>query len=175
MGGLNKGLNKVEVSLKWDPAPLGAPPCDLDIIAATFTTDALEEPDYLVSFDSRSPDGTITLNRDSQTGQGFGADEVMTLELERLAPRYVRVLVGVAIQQQPGVRRTFGDVQNTQVKLREGYTELAQDDFSAVAGATAAKVAEFVRTGTGGWELRGDVQGYDADPGALPWLMSASE
>ncbi|NGO71573.1 TerD family protein [Streptomyces boncukensis] len=174
MSSLNKGLNKVEVSLKWDPAPFGAPPCDLDLIAATYTTDALHDPDYLVHFDSRSPDGTIILNRDSKTGQGFGADEVMTLELERLAPRYIRVIVGVGIQQT-GMRRTFGDVQNTAIRLREGYTELAQDDFAAVADATAARVAEFVRSGTGGWELRLGVRGYDADPQTLPYLMGATE
>ena len=36
-------------------------------------------------FDSRSPDGTIYLDRDSRTGQGLGYDEVMTIELSRMA------------------------------------------------------------------------------------------
>lgn len=164
MSSLNKGLGKVEVTLKWDPSPMGAPPHDLDIIAATYTADApYGEPDYLVHFDSRSPDGTITLNRDSQTGQGFGSDEVMTLELERLASRYARVVVGVAIQQGEG-RTTFGQVQNTAVRIREGYEELSDHDFAGVGEATAATVAEFVRGESGEWVHHVVLRGYDGAP-----------
>jgi tellurium resistance protein TerD len=161
---LSKGLEKVEVTLKWDPSPMGAPVHDLDLVAATYTADdPYGEPGYLVHFDSRSPDGTITLNRDSRNGQGFGPDEAMTLELERLAPDYVRVVVGVAIQQAAG-RRTFGDVSNTLVQISEGYDKLAEDDFTGAAASTAATVAEFVRSEGGAWELRDGVTGFDAEP-----------
>jgi tellurium resistance protein TerD len=164
VSGLNKGLEKVEVKLKWDPSPIGAPVHDLDLVAATYTTgDPNGDPDYLVHFDSRSPDGTITLNRDSRTGQGFGPDEAMTLELERLAPAYVRVVVGVAIQQAGG-RMTFGDVANTAVQISEGYTKLAENDFAGVAASTAATVAEFERGEDGVWELRAGVTGFDTEP-----------
>jgi tellurium resistance protein TerD len=78
MNGFGKGIRKVEVALKWDPSPAGLPPTDLDIVAATFVSgDAYGTPAYLVHFDSRSPDGTIFLNRDSTDGRGFGWDEVM--------------------------------------------------------------------------------------------------
>ncbi|MEU8550073.1 TerD family protein [Streptomyces roseoverticillatus] len=164
-GSLSKGLGKVQVSLMWDPSPLGEPDHDLDIIAGTYSA---ENPHgkaaYLVHFDRRlSPDGTINLNRDSRTGAGFGADEVMTLELDRLSSSYARVVVGVAIQQNGG-RKTFGDVPNTGVRVVEGYTELVVDDFAAVAGATAATVVEFVRDSRGVWECRRAVRGFDADP-----------
>ncbi|MEO3768472.1 TerD family protein [Streptomyces sp. B8F3] len=171
MTGLNRGVGKVEIALKWDPSPLGAPPHDLDLIAATYTAeDPRGEPAYLVHFDSRSPDGTITLQRHSQTGQGFGADEVLTLEFARIAPAYGRVVVGVAIQQGAG-RRTFGEVAGTGVQVREGHVELAADDFAAVAGATAATVAEFVREPAGTWGFRPVVQGFDADPASFSALM----
>lgn len=108
-GSLSKGLGKVKVSLMWDPSPLGMPDHDLDIIAGTYSAeDPHGRPAYLVHFDQRlSPDGTINLNRDSRTGAGFGADEVMTLELDRLSSSYARVVVGVAIQQNGG-HKTFG-------------------------------------------------------------------
>lgn len=174
MSSLNKGVEKVEVALRWDPSPSGAPPHDLDIIAGVYPADDPHgEPVYLVHFDRRSPDGTITLNRDSRTGQGFGNDEVMTLELERLAPGYARVVVGVAIQQSGG-RRTFGDIANTGVRISEGYTELAKHDFTAVSGATAATVAEFTRNGSGVWEFREDVRGFDVDPDSFARLMGAA-
>lgn len=160
----NKDIEKVEVRLKWDPSPQGAPDHDLDIIAATYPVEALHgAPAYLVHFDSRSPDGTITLNRDSRTGQGFGFDEVMTLELDRLSTAYGRVVVGVAIQQRDG-HKTFAGIESTGVEVREGYTNLSEDDFSAVGAATAAIVAEFIRTASGVWEFHGTVRGFDGDP-----------
>jgi tellurium resistance protein TerD len=173
VSGLNKGIAKVEVALRWDPSPFGAPPNDLDIVAATYRADdPYGKPAYLVHFDSRSPDGTIILNRDSRTGQGLGADEVMTLELDRLSPSYTRVVVGVAIQQGEG-RKTFGDIANTGVRIREGYDELAKDDFAGISGSTAATVAEFVRDGAGEWSFRRSVRGFDADPASFAAIMGS--
>ncbi len=67
------------------------------------------------------PDGTIYLNRDSKDGKGFGWDEVMTLELDRLSERYARVVVGVVIQQRVA-HRTFVNVLNPKLRIREGGT-----------------------------------------------------
>ncbi|MET8614344.1 MULTISPECIES: TerD family protein [Streptomyces] len=171
MTGFGKGLHKVEVALKWDPSPTGQAPTDLDIIAATFESgDAYGTPAYLVHFDSRSPDGTIFLNRDSTDGRGFGWDEVMTLEVDRLSERYTRVVVGVVIQQQP-VRRTFGEVLNPAMRVREGYTVLSEDDFTSVRDATAATIAEFVRNEAGEWNFRPGVHGFDEDPDTFTHVM----
>lgn len=160
----NKDIDKVEVRLKWDPSTAGEPAHDLDIIAGPYTSDdPYGSPAYLVHFDSRSPDGTITLNRDSRTGQGLGFDEIMTIELDRMAERYARVIVGVAIQQRDG-RRTFGDIQRTGFEIREGYTSLSESDFSEVSGATAAVVAEFTRDSSGAWAFHSRVRGFDGDP-----------
>ncbi|TQE23037.1 TerD-family protein [Streptomyces ipomoeae] len=173
LNGLNKGIRKVEVSLKWDPSPTGQPPTDLDLIAATYpAADPSGSPAYVVHFDSRSPDGTIALNRDSKTGQGFGWDEVMTVELNRLDRRYGRVVVGVAIQQRTGTR-TFVNVQKPGLRIREGYTVLAEDDFGTVLGSTAATVAEFVRDDSGEWTFNPGIHGYDEDPATFAQIMGA--
>ncbi|MFD8688998.1 TerD family protein [Streptomyces sp. NPDC059651] len=169
----NKDIEKVEVRVKWDPSPQGEPANDLDIIAATYPAEEpYGAPAYLVHFDSRAPDGTITLNRDSRTGQGLGYDEAMTLELDRLSEAYARVVVGVAIQQRDG-RKTFGSIQNTGVQIREGYTVLAEDDFSAVGAATAAVVAEFVRDSSGVWQFHGTVRGFDGDADSFASAMGS--
>ncbi|MGW5867945.1 TerD family protein [Streptomyces sp. NPDC055239] len=174
MSSVSKGIEKVEVGLKWDPSPVGAPPNDLDIIAATYLADApYDSPVYLVHFDSRAPDGTITLNRDSTTGQGFGFDEVMTLELDRLAASYARVVVGVAIQPHEG-EKVFGDIPNTAVRIRTGHTDLAQSDLSAVSGHTAATIAEFTRSESGAWSFREIIRGFDADPTSFAAVMGTA-
>lgn len=113
MTGVRKGLAKVEFALRWDPSPAGTPANDLDIVAAVYgAADPHGTPVQLVHFGSRSPDGTITLNRDSHTGQGFGFDEVMTIELHRMAPESSRVVVGVVIQNaDAGCRGPYEDLR----------------------------------------------------------------
>ncbi len=96
----------------------------------------------------------------------------MTLELDRLDPRYARVVVGVVIQQH--VPRTFSGVGNPGLRIREGYDVLAEDDFGGVLGATAATVAEFVREGSGPWEFVPGVRGFDGDPADFTREMGAA-
>ncbi|MER6093839.1 TerD family protein [Streptomyces bluensis] len=164
VSGGGKGLGKVEVRLKWDPSPLGKPPRHLDIIAATYSADALYgQPAYVVHYDSRSPDGTINMTRHSQTGMGFGFVEVLVLEFDRLSPAYGRVVVGVAIHQN-SEPLTFGEVSNAGVVVVQGYEQLLVDDFEQVADATAATVSEFTRDASGAWQMREMIRGFDSDP-----------
>ncbi|GAA3485982.1 MULTISPECIES: TerD family protein [Streptomyces] len=175
MSSFNKGIRKAEVTLKWDPSPRGAPAADLDIVAAVYRADdPYDNPVYLVHFGSRSPDGTITLHRDSKTGQGFGTDEQMTIELERLSQEYGRVVLGVAIQQREG-RLEFGDIQGTSMRVAEGYTELLSSEFGTVARATSATVAEFVREADGTWDMHETVRGFDAEPEEFTGLMGVRQ
>ncbi|MFE4588357.1 TerD family protein [Streptomyces laurentii] len=167
MSGAGEGLGKIEVRLKWDPSSWREPPRHLDIVAATYSdADRYGRPAYVVHYDSRSPDGTITMPRHSTTGQGFGFVEVMILEFDRLSSAYGRVVVGVAIHQDGGPR-TFGDIRNAGVLVIEKYTELLKDDFARVAGATAATIAEFVRDSTGRWCMYPVIRGYDSEPTAF--------
>ncbi len=174
MSGRRTGLKKVEISIAWDPSALGGVAHDLDIVAATFTeaVPGTGRPEYLVRFGSRSPDGTMTLDRHSETGQGFGFDEVMTLELDRLAQRYARVVVGVAIQQAGG-SLTFGDIPHARVRIRQSHHDLLVHTFSSIPAARAATVAEFIHDGAGTWELRETYQGFDTDPTTFGDLMGA--
>ena len=161
---MSNGLGKVEVRLKWDPSPLGEPPRHLDIIAATYSADApYGRPVYVVHYESRSPDGTINMSRHSETGMGFGFVEVMVLDFDRLPSALGRGVVGVAIHQDGGPR-TFGDLSNAGVLIVEKYTELLKDDFTRVADATAATVAEFTRDDYGAWHEHEMIRGFDSDP-----------
>ncbi|MFD9358075.1 TerD family protein [Streptomyces sp. NPDC060031] len=172
MSGVRKGLAKVEIALRWDPSPAGTPAHDLDIVAAVYgAADPYGRPVHLVHFGSRSPDGTITLNRDSHTGQGFGFDEVMTFELDRMAAELRRVVVGVVIQAGS---TTFADVAGKGLRIREGYTDLAEGDFAGVPDATAATVAEFTRDDSGAWSLDAAVRGFEADPEEYARVMGAA-
>lgn len=178
MTGVRKGLARVEFALRWDPSPAGAPANDLDIVTAVYgAADLHGTPVQLVHFGSRSPDGTIALNRDSHTGQGFGFDEVMTIELDRMAPESSRVLVGVVIQNADagvaGRTKTFADIGGTGFRIREGHTDLAQGDFESVTAATAATVAEFSRDASGTWSFELRLHGFDVDPEVFARTMGA--
>jgi tellurium resistance protein TerD len=157
-------LGKVEVRLRWDPSPYGEPARHLDIVAATYAVgDPYGRPEYVVHTESRSPDGTITMTRHSETGAGLGVVEVMELEFERLSSAYGRVVVGVAIHQNGGPR-TFGDLTHAGVLVVERYRRLMADDFAGVADATAATIAEFIRDASGAWRLRELIRGFDSTP-----------
>ncbi|MET9699471.1 TerD family protein [Streptomyces sp. NPDC006529] len=165
MSGVRKSLARVEVALKWDPSAPGSPANDLDIVAAAYAEGDLHgTPEYAVYFDHRAPDGTVTLNRDSRTGQGFGFDEVMTLELDRMSERLRRVVVGVVIQSEDG-NKTFGDIGGMALRIREGYVDLVPEGpLAGVAGATAATVAVFSRDAAGAWSLDPAVHGLAVGP-----------
>ena len=103
-------------------------------------------------------------------------DEVMTLELDRMAAALGRVVVGVVIQDtgQRGARtKTFAAIGGTGVRIREGHTDLAVSDFADVPAATAAVVAEFTRDAAGVWSLDASVRGFDADPDEFTRAMGA--
>ncbi|WP_221354176.1 TerD family protein [Streptomyces beigongshangae] len=169
-----QGVKKVEVRLKWDPSAWNQPPHHLDIIAATYSADApYGKPVYVVHFDSRSPDGTINMSRHSRTGQGFGYVEVMTLELDRLASSFARVVVGVVIHQDGG-RKTFGDLTGAGVQVVEGYEELLKDDFARVSAFTATTVAQFTRGTAAAWDFHEVVRGFDSDPVAFTADMGST-
>ncbi|MFJ5548368.1 TerD family protein [Streptomyces sp. NPDC093225] len=173
MTGIRKGLTKVEVALRWDPSPAGTPPHDLDLVAAVYDADAPHGPAaYLVHFANRSPDGTVTLDRDSRTGQGFGYDEVMTLELHRMDPRLRRVVIGVVIQGRDG--KTFADIPGTGIRIRADHTDLATDDLTTIPHATAATIAEFTRDDTGTWTLHAETRGHTTDPDHFPAAMGTA-
>jgi tellurium resistance protein TerD len=174
VGSERQTVAKAEVRIKWDPSPWNRPPHHLDIITTTYSADApYGRPVYVVHFDSRSPDGTINMSRHSQTGQGFGYVEAMTLELDRLASSFARVVVGVAIHQNTGPK-TFGDISNAGVLVLDGYKELLKDDFARVSGSTAVTVAEFTRETSGAWEFHETLRGFDSDPAVFTTEMGSA-
>ena len=85
------------------------------------------------------------------------------LEFDRLSSAYGRVVVGVAIHQNHGLK-TFGEVSNTGLLVTEGYRQLLSDDLSRVADSTAATIAEFTRGVDGLWGMREVIRGFDSDP-----------
>lgn len=168
MSSVTTGLQKIEVRLRWDPSPVGESPRHLDIVAATYADDSPDDqPEYVVHYDSRSPDGTINMDRHSETGMGFGFVEVMSLELDRLAPSYTRVVVGVVIHQDL-TPRTFSDIENAGVLVVEKYTDLLETDFTPVADSTCTTVVEFRRNDVGAWKLHELMRGFDCDASAFP-------
>ncbi|MFG2475805.1 TerD-family protein [Streptomyces fagopyri] len=117
-------------------------------------------------FERVRQDGTGYLDRDSMGGRGFGGSEVMMSELDRLDRRYAPVVGGVVIRQR-STYRTFAGVLNPGLRIREGRTVRAADDFGGVLGATAATVGDFGRDQFGGWDLRPGIVGFGGDTTAF--------
>ncbi|MER6567043.1 TerD family protein [Streptomyces sp. NPDC001093] len=173
--GSGKGIGTAQALVRWDAAPLGASPHNLDLIAAVHATaDPHGAPVQLVHFDRRSTDDTVYLNRDSRTGQGLGWDAVMTLELSRMPDTSGRVVIGASLQQAAGVPLYFGDVANPRAQITAGSKVLADQDFTEVAGSTAATLGEFLRDAAGLWTFRPLLRGFDTDPATFPQTMGTA-
>ena len=88
----------------------------------------------------------------------------MTLELDRLAATYARVVVGVAIQQHGGAEGVRRHREHRGPHPRGIHGPGAERLLRASPACTAATVAEFARDGSGAWSFREIVRGFDADP-----------
>jgi tellurium resistance protein TerD len=84
------------------------------------------------------------------------------------------VVVGVVIQQRV-THRTFVNVLNPKLRIREGYTILTEDDFGDVLGATAATVGEFVRDDSGSWDFHPGIRGFEDDPATFTRTMGRAQ
>ena len=148
----NKGIGKVEVTLKWDPSPPGAPAHDLDIVAATYPANepygnprirALRQP--LAGRHHQSQPG----QQDGPRARlGRGDDPGARPAVGRVRPRGRR-------GRHPAAGRPKDLRRHSEpgVRIREGYTS-GRGRLLLGRRATAATVAEFVRDGSGGWEFR---------------------
>ncbi|CAM5625012.1 hypothetical protein SALBM217S_04274 [Streptomyces griseoloalbus] len=136
VNGLSKGIRKVEIALKWDPVASGQPPTDLDLVAAPYLATPLRQPRLPGALRQPLPYGTITSTVTARTARarlGRGHDA-----RTRAPRRALRARGGRRRHTAAPGRRTFASVANPALRIREGYTVLAEDDFGTVPGATAA-------------------------------------
>lgn len=141
-------LNKVFMGLGWDPAFGDA---DIDLDASCICYDSNNNVVDIIYFGKlNNADGSIIHSGDNLTGEGEGDDEVINVDLSRVAPA-VKSLV-FTINSFSG--QTFNDVINCFSRLVDSNSneELCKYTLTEQGPSTAMVMAKIYRHG-GGWKI----------------------
>uniref|UniRef100_A0A7S4MGL0 TerD domain-containing protein n=1 Tax=Vannella robusta TaxID=1487602 RepID=A0A7S4MGL0_9EUKA len=151
------GLSQIYIGLGWDMAP-GNGNIDLDAcIAGLGANDKLLADEWFVFYNNlTSPDRvSIVHNGDNKTGQGDGDDESINIDLTKIPPQVVKLLVIISMHDAQG--KNFTQVQNAFFRIVDANTkqETHRLDLSAGQGGTTECLifAEIVRD-QGGWSIK---------------------
>ena len=168
-------LNKVAPSLEnldlgagWDIASMGSD-YDLDISAFLLgANNKISSSSDVIYFNNMSAPG-VHLNGDNRTGAGEGDDEVISVNLKQVAPNVEKILLAVTIYDAVNRRQTFGQVNNSYIRLidKNGNKEIARFDLKDnYSTETAVIFGELVRNGSN-WAFHSIGDGHQVDLNGL--------
>ena len=131
------GVEKIMVGLGWDErATDGA---DFDLDASCFMLNSLgkvrNDQDFIFYNNLLSNDGAVQHTGDNRTGDSEGDDEVINVDLTKIAPNVERLAFTVTIYEADERRQNFGQVSNAYIRivdLKSGK-EIARFDLSFIA------------------------------------------
>lgn len=114
------GLNNIVAGLGWDPAVVNGHSVDLDLSLFMLGADGkLVADEYFIFYNNpTSPDGSTNYPGDSRGGEGDGDDEVITMDLSRIAASVEFLYFAVTIDQSEERGHNFGHVQNSYINIR---------------------------------------------------------
>ena len=168
-------LNKVAPSLEnldlgagWDIASMGSD-YDLDISAFLLgANNKISSASDVIYFNNMSAPG-VHLNGDNRTGAGAGDDEVIYVNLKQVSPNVEKILLAVTIYDAVNRRQTFGQVNNSYIRLidKNGNKEIARFDLKDnYSTETAVIFGELVRNGSN-WAFHSIGDGHQVDLNGL--------
>ncbi|BAD59550.1 TerD family protein [Nocardia farcinica] len=155
------GLSFVTMGLGWDPADRsrwlrGRREIDLNAAALLFAGDALADVVYHEQLSSQ--DGAVRLLGDSTNGEGDGDNEIITLDLTRIAPAVTTVVLLVTSY----TGQTLDEVRNSFCRLVNGETGTEFAHYVLEDPAHGFLVGALDRTETG-WAYREIAAAIDAE------------
>lgn len=152
----NIPLSKIHLGLGWDLAQ-GAGNVDLDASVACFgANNKLVADEWFIFYNNlRSPDGgqSIVHNGDNKTGEGD--DESISIDLTRLPPEVVKVLIIVSMHNAQG--RNFTMVQNAFLRVVDQNTNKETHRLelsSGQGGNTECLIFAVIVRDQGGWSIK---------------------
>ena len=165
------GVEKIMVGLGWDErATDGA---DFDLDASCFMLNSLgkvrNDQDFIFYNNLLSNDGAVQHTGDNRTGDSEGDDEVINVDLAKIAPNVERLAFTVTIYEADERRQNFGQVSNAYIRivdLKSGK-EIARFDLSEDACTNTAMIFGELYRRDGEWRFRAVGQGFDGGLGPL--------
>jgi tellurium resistance protein TerD len=158
------GLTAVMVGLGWNARSTDGSPFDLDASGFMLKADGKvrSDADFIFYNQKKSADGAVEHMGDNRTGAGEGDDEVVKLDLARMAADVVRMTFCVTIHEATERRQNFGMVSGAYIRILNAADgkEIARYDLSEDASTETAMVFGEVYRYNTEWKFKAIGQGY---------------
>ena len=165
------GLNKIIVGLGWDSRATDGAAFDLDASAFLVKADGKVRTDNDFCFYNNKivGEGAVQHLGDNTTGVGDGDDEVVKVELSKVAADLDKVVFAVTIHEAEVRKQNFGQVNHAYIRVINEVTgqEITRYDLSEDASIETAMIfGEIYRVGAD-WKFKAVGQGFAGGLGAL--------
>ncbi len=164
-------LTKLLIGLGWDERATSGQDFDLD--ASAFVLNASGkvrgDHDFIFYNQLKSADGAVEHTGDNRTGLGDGDDEVIKVDLTRVAPDVDKIAITVTIHDAAARSQNFGQVANAFIRVVNEQTgaEVVRFDLAEDYSIETAMVFGEVYRHNGEWKFRAVGQGYSGGLAAM--------
>jgi stress response protein SCP2 len=116
-------MRRLIFSVHRDPRETGGADYDLDAgLIMLNSSNKLSNNEHFVYFGNKqSPCKSVQHTGDNLTGEGEGDDEQILVDLQKIPSHVVKLVIVVAIWQADSRRQSFGNVDNSYVRLLDGH------------------------------------------------------
>ncbi|MBW3243639.1 TerD family protein [Epibacterium sp. DP7N7-1] len=165
------GLKAIAVGLGWDARATDGAAFDLDasVFVCGDNGKVLSDEHFIFYGKKVSNDGTVEHMGDNLTGEGYGDDETIKVNLAGLPSEVKKLVFAVTIHEFEARKQTFGQVSNASIRIvnQDGDVEIARFDLSEDASVETAMIfAEVYRHGEE-WKFKAIEQGFAGGLGPL--------
>lgn len=164
-------LNKMAVGLGWDPRSTDGQEFDLDAIAFLINAEGKvrSDVDFIFFNNLKAADGSVEHTGDNRTGDGDGDDEVVNVDLSKLAADVDKVIFCATIHEGQARNQNFGQVSNAYIRIVDSNNnnEVARYDLSEDGSTETAMIFGELYRHNGEWKFRAVGQGFAGGLGPL--------
>jgi len=171
---LNKeapGANSFHAGLGWDTQQFAGADFDLDVMLFMLgENEKVVSDSHFIFFNNlKSPDGAVEHTGDNLTGEGEGDDEVVMVDLDKVAAEVSKIVFTVNIHEAQARNQNFGMVRNAFIRLvdKAKNEEIIRYDLSEDFSIEASVVVAELYRRNGEWKFKAVGQGFKDGLAAL--------
>jgi tellurium resistance protein TerD len=159
------------VGLGWDARATDGASFDLDASAFVLgaTGKVANDSGFIFYNNKKSADGAIEHTGDNQSGAGDGDDEVIKIDLSKIASDTDKIAFSVTIHEAEARKQNFGMVSKAYIRIVDSASnqEVMRYDLSEDASVETAMIfGELYRAGAD-WKFKAIGQGFKGGLGPL--------
>lgn len=165
------GLSRFLLGLGWDTRKSDG--ADFDLDASAFLVDAngkvRSDADFIFFNQPAAADQSVVHQGDNLTGEGDGDDEVIVVDLSKIAADVDKVVIGVTIHEAETRKQNFGMVSNAFVRVvdEKSDEEVVRYDLSEDFSTETALVFGEIYRRDDEWKFRAVGQGFQGGLGPM--------